>query len=593
MAITFNPSTKIIQLDSFITSEKELWIAFVDWSVQSDNLKYWIGMTQLGWFEPIALYIYLELWWKIRPVEADWITTISWNLLVQDWGSPIVATIWSYQTLVNMETPVKAVAIETSSWSWLSTEEHNKLMTMEDEVWTRATRTLTDWWSSWWATPQEIWEYNTRSLTEWAWLDETELHTALDTYANKDWYKADVSNLSADVNIVEVKWVPITDIDDFKATTTISSNMRGTDNANTVVPDNTTIGLIKTKVDTLNNYDETWVNIKLDSIEGKINIVDTNVDDIETKVNTLNNYNDTWINIKLDSIQADTDILQTNLTDVETILNSVKDDTAYQERMIFIDTELVAPGDWTAKTPFNSFTNALDFAEVEWIRKIILYSDTTIDRNLKNFVIIWVWTPILDCNWQNLDKSEFSRLVMRWIYTWYIVVHESILDNNFRLCWYFEKCALNWDLICIWQVLLANSFSNIAWLSRPSLSVDWNKVSVRGYSWWIDIKDCDNIVSEITVEISQGKVWLTSTCTAGIISVRWNATLDDQSTAWCTVDITALINQELTERTARASHKIEWTQLVVYDDRWEIARWNLSDINSTPSNTNVYNRITI
>lgn len=131
MAITFNPSTKIIQLDSNTTSEKELWTAFVDWSVQSDNLKYWVWMTQIGWVVPIALYIYLELWWKIRPVEADWVTTISWNLLVQWWWSPIAPTIWNYNVLVNMETPVKAATINTWSWSCDLTLVNNKLDILE------------------------------------------------------------------------------------------------------------------------------------------------------------------------------------------------------------------------------------------------------------------------------------------------------------------------------------------------------------------------------------------------------------------------------------------------------------------------------
>ena len=115
MAITFDPANKIIQLDSFAISEKQLWAAFVDWSVIGDNLKYGVGMTQLGGFEPIALYIYLELGWKIRPLEQDGITTISGNILVQGGGSPITPTVGNWQTLVNMETPVKAVAIEVNT----------------------------------------------------------------------------------------------------------------------------------------------------------------------------------------------------------------------------------------------------------------------------------------------------------------------------------------------------------------------------------------------------------------------------------------------------------------------------------------------
>jgi hypothetical protein len=115
MAITFDPITKIIQLDRFNISEIDLWMAYVEWSVLSDNLKYGVGMTQVGGFEPVALYIYLEQGWLIRPQEANGITTITGNVLVKDGGSPIAPTLGSFNILVNMETPVKAVALEVNT----------------------------------------------------------------------------------------------------------------------------------------------------------------------------------------------------------------------------------------------------------------------------------------------------------------------------------------------------------------------------------------------------------------------------------------------------------------------------------------------
>lgn len=111
MAITFDPATKIIQLDTFTVSERQLWTAFVNWSVLSDNLKYGVGMTQIGGVAPIALYIYLT-GWRVRPIESDGVTTIEGNLLTTNGDSPITSTIGSWQVQVNMETPVKAVLTE-------------------------------------------------------------------------------------------------------------------------------------------------------------------------------------------------------------------------------------------------------------------------------------------------------------------------------------------------------------------------------------------------------------------------------------------------------------------------------------------------
>ena len=111
MAITFDPFEKIIQLDSYTVSERQLWTALVDWSVQGDNLKYGVGMTQLGGAPPVALYIFLAEGWRVRPLAQAGITTITGNLLTSENNSPIEQAVNAVQ--VNMETPVQAVAINS------------------------------------------------------------------------------------------------------------------------------------------------------------------------------------------------------------------------------------------------------------------------------------------------------------------------------------------------------------------------------------------------------------------------------------------------------------------------------------------------
>jgi len=111
MAITFDPINKIIQLDTFSVSEREMWTAFVDWAVQSDNLKFGVGMTQLGGLAPVALYITLATGWRIRPLAQAGITSITGNVLTTEGTSPIEQAVGAVQ--VNLETPVKAVAIST------------------------------------------------------------------------------------------------------------------------------------------------------------------------------------------------------------------------------------------------------------------------------------------------------------------------------------------------------------------------------------------------------------------------------------------------------------------------------------------------
>jgi hypothetical protein len=130
MAITFDAANKVIMLDSYNVSEKQIWSAYVDWSALSDNLKYGVGLTQIGGFAPVALYIFLQLGWKVRPKEADGITTITGNLLVQGGGSPITATIGNFNVLVNMETPVLSTAIEVAAPA-LTSEQSAQITAIE------------------------------------------------------------------------------------------------------------------------------------------------------------------------------------------------------------------------------------------------------------------------------------------------------------------------------------------------------------------------------------------------------------------------------------------------------------------------------
>ena len=128
MAITFDPSNRIVQLDSFTTSSSEIWSRWVDWAALSDNAKYGAVMSQLGGVAPVDLYIYMEGGWLVRPLEANGITKITGNVLVADGSSPIAATLGNWQVLVQMETPVKASAIEVNTGSGVTAQDKTDIV---------------------------------------------------------------------------------------------------------------------------------------------------------------------------------------------------------------------------------------------------------------------------------------------------------------------------------------------------------------------------------------------------------------------------------------------------------------------------------
>ena len=93
MAIQFYPTERIIQLDSFNVSGRDIWTAMVDWSVLGDNLKYGVGMTQIGGVAPVPLYLKLQRGWRIRPKEADGVTVLSGYVDTAEGTTPMTETL--------------------------------------------------------------------------------------------------------------------------------------------------------------------------------------------------------------------------------------------------------------------------------------------------------------------------------------------------------------------------------------------------------------------------------------------------------------------------------------------------------------------
>ncbi|UCD24754.1 MAG: hypothetical protein JSW51_02215, partial [Gemmatimonadota bacterium] len=231
---------------------------------------------------------------------------------------------------------------------------------------------------------------------------------------------------------------------------------------------------------------------------------------------------------------------QATATDQTEILSYVKQ----MEQYVFVDADALTNGDGSARSPFNNVTDAKDFAEATGIKKIITFADLTIDRTLKNFVIIGVGTPIIDTNGQDLDGSEFSRVVMRGSYTGEIIVQESVLDNGFNLNGYFQNCALGTglggDLVCVAgaNVFMKDCASNIPGLSRPTISLNAVgaavSLSVRNQFGGLTIKDATHVDDTVTVEMGRGSLTFDSSNTNGEMVARTSGKFLDE-TAGATV----------------------------------------------------------
>lgn len=128
MAITFDPATKRIILDSASVTATEIFSRWEDWAATSDNLKYGmvirqVGSDDLGGGLSIPPYFFLQGDWRVRPMEASHNLTITGNLFVEGGGVPVVATLGTYQVNINYTVPVQAQGIATSGSTGPSASE--------------------------------------------------------------------------------------------------------------------------------------------------------------------------------------------------------------------------------------------------------------------------------------------------------------------------------------------------------------------------------------------------------------------------------------------------------------------------------------
>lgn len=118
MAITIDAASKRLILDSASTTAKELFRAWADWMLLSDNSKYFpafsaTGGDDLGGGLSIPPYYFLLNGWRVRPMEANHTLDLVGNLFVEGGGDPIVSTLGDYRVLVKNTVPVQAQGIAT------------------------------------------------------------------------------------------------------------------------------------------------------------------------------------------------------------------------------------------------------------------------------------------------------------------------------------------------------------------------------------------------------------------------------------------------------------------------------------------------
>ena len=227
----------------------------------------------------------------------------------------------------------------------------------------------------------------------------------------------------------------------------------------------------------------------------------------------------------------------------------ILDKTKYLKRSVYVDPELITNGDGSSGNPFNNIGDTIDFAEAHNLREITALTEITIDRNLKNFIITGIGTPVINCGGFVLKGSEFRHCTMRGLYVDSIIVQESVLDNGFYLNGFFENCAAKGTLICVdgGNVLLKDCAGlTVVTISMNGIGSSILKISNQ--TGELIITDCNNVSDDLNIGITEGKLTLDSTCDNGNIDVYGSAFYTNNSTG-ATVNSDALVENLIWNKT--------------------------------------------
>lgn len=201
---------------------------------------------------------------------------------------------------------------------------------------------------------------------------------------------------------------------------------------------------------------------------------------------------------------------------INAVLNKILNSVGHMDQAIFIDIEKVDVGDGSINYPFNGISNAVDYAESKNIKKLITYTDMTIDRQLKNFVIIGVGTPVIDCNDHNLDGSEIFRCVVTGAFTGSVITQEcNLLGGTFS--GYAENCGIqkNFAIPDGGTGRLKNCSTMEEGLIEPDISFGiGSNLIISGHAGGLSLSDMTDTEVIAKILISVGKVTIKSTCTS-------------------------------------------------------------------------------
>lgn len=246
--------------------------------------------------------------------------------------------------------------------------------------------------------------------------------------------------------------------------------------------------------------------------------------------------------------------IQTGTWNGVNILNELIDSAdlaliRYQAQTVYIDTEQVAIGNGSARMPFNTIADGLDFAEASGIRQLVFLADATLDRNLKNFRVDGLGLSVLDFNGNDVSSTAFERILLTGHST--SVSFWSLLVGGFQDGLSGVQGG-HVDINITGEVTLAANaaslFTNLVPAHVPGLPIPalimptgaFHKSVLSNLSGDLLLKGFDSVLHDMNIAMNGGVLTIDSSCSDGVIAVTGTGKLINNSTGTA-VDTSGLV----------------------------------------------------
>lgn len=242
-------------------------------------------------------------------------------------------------------------------------------------------------------------------------------------------------------------------------------------------------------------------------------------------------------------------ILQSSSSATLQELPEVRDIHGQMRRAVYINTAALTNGNGYQQTPYNNWTDGVDYAEANGLQVLYLEADATVDRQLKNFEIHGIDLPSLSLNGQSMDGSVLRFVAIDGTQggTGQMVLFDCQMTNVTD----FSGAG---SLVGVIGTLAfrngGNSILNqlVPFTAAP-VTLDFTLggagavVEANNVSGDYTITNMDNAGDTLHLAMDHGEVTIAASCTLGTIKLSGSAKLIDNS-AGTTVDSTALVEPE-------------------------------------------------